>query len=235
MSAPFRFKEFTVHQDRCAMKVGTDGVLLGAWAPVNHPERILDIGAGTGLIALMIAQRCEAPAIDAIEIDPEAFEQCVENFERSPWGDRLFCFHGDIQELAEEADAPYDLITCNPPFFETTPGAVDARARAREQHSLDYTTLIACAEALMSEQGTLALVAPAVDQSVLMAHAAAFSLFPSKITEVWGHPESGPKRVLLCFERTPKEPSMDRLIIETARHQYTEEYTALTRDFYLKM
>ena len=235
MSAPFRFKEFTVHQDRCAMKVGTDGVLLGAWAPVNHPERILDIGAGTGLIALMIAQRCKAPAIDAIEIDPEAFEQCVENFERSPWGDRLFCFHGDIQELAEEADAPYDLITCNPPFFETTPGAVDARARARQQHSLDYTTLIACAEALMSEQGTLALVAPAVDQSVLMAHAVAFSLFPSKITEVWGHPESGPKRVLLCFERTPKEPSMDRLIIETARHQYTEEYTALTRDFYLKM
>lgn len=235
MSAPFRFKEFTVHQDRCAMKVGTDGVLLGAWAPVENAERLLDIGAGTGLVALMLAQRSEAEVIDAIEIEEEAFEQCVENFERSPWGDRLFCFHGDIQELAEEADAPYDLITCNPPFFETVPGKVDARARARQQHSLDYETLIACAEALMSEQGTLALIAPYADQESLIYCAANFCLFPQRITEVWGHPKSGPKRVLIAFQRHPSEAQIDRLIIEQDRHQYTEAYQALTRDFYLKM
>jgi tRNA1Val (adenine37-N6)-methyltransferase len=217
------------------MKVGTDGVLLGAWAPVENGKRLLDIGAGTGLVALMLAQRSEAEVIDAIEIEEEAFEQCVENFERSPWGDRLFCFHGDIQELAEEADAPYDLITCNPPFFETVPGEVDARARARQQHSLNYETLIACAEALMSEQGTLALIAPYTHQESLVHCAANFSLFPQRITEVWGHPESGPKRVLIAFQRNPSEAKVDRLIIEQDRHQYTEAYQALTRDFYLKM
>jgi tRNA1Val (adenine37-N6)-methyltransferase len=183
----------------------------------------------------MLAQRSEAEVIDAIEIEEEAFEQCVENFEGSPWGDRLFCFHGDIQELAEEADAPYDLITCNPPFFETAPGEVDARARARQQHSLNYETLIACAEALMSEQGSLALIAPYADQESLVYCAATFSLFPQRITEVWGRPESGPKRVLIAFQRHPSEAKVDRLIIEQDRHQYTEAYQALTRDFYLKM
>ena len=99
----FTFKQFTINQDRCAMKVGTDGVLLGAWTPlINNPYNVLDIGAGTGLIALMIAQRCNAEQIDAIEIDEEAYEQCVENFEASPWNDRLFCYHASIDEFTEE-------------------------------------------------------------------------------------------------------------------------------------
>src|SRR5690625_3097195 len=128
MARPFKFKQFTVHQDLAAMKIGTDGVLLGAWTSLNpHPDSILDIGTGTGVIALMLAQRSDAELIDALEIDPDAHLQAVENFENSPWGNRLFCYHASLQEFLEEAESiiedgtepplQYDLITCNPPFY----------------------------------------------------------------------------------------------------------------------
>lgn len=109
MSSSFKFKQFTIQQDRCAMKIGTDGVLLGAWVSLeNKPQRILDIGAGTGIIALQLAQRCEAEIIEAVEINPDAFEQCVENFENSPWEDRLFCYHASIQEFTKESNKKQD-------------------------------------------------------------------------------------------------------------------------------
>jgi len=118
MEKPFKFKQFAVYQDKCAMKIGTDGVLLGAWASTdNNPKAVLDIGSGTGIIALMLAQRCHAELIDAIEIDTDAYEQCVENFEASPWSDRLFCYHASLQEFAQEIDDTYDLIISNPPFY----------------------------------------------------------------------------------------------------------------------
>ena len=111
MSKPFKFKEFTVYQDRCAMKIGTDGVLLGAWASVEHnPYNVLDIGSGTGILSLMIAQRSNVEQIEAIEIDDDAFEQCVENFENSPWADRLFCFHASLMEYIEAVDEKFDII-----------------------------------------------------------------------------------------------------------------------------
>src|SRR6478672_8895628 len=123
----FQFKQFTIQQDRCAMKVGTDGVLLGAWCPIDHhPFSVLDIGAGTGILSLMVAQRSQAEhtslqgelaqQIDAVEIDEDAYEQCVENFESSPWGDRLFCFHAGLDEFVDEPEDEYDLIISNPPF-----------------------------------------------------------------------------------------------------------------------
>ncbi len=115
---PFKFKQFTVEQDRCAMKIGTDGVLLGAWVSVNkNPFSILDIGAGTGIIALQLAQRCNAEMVDAIEIDENAYEQCVDNFENSPWGDSLFCYHASLEEFVDEIEDKYDLIISNPPFY----------------------------------------------------------------------------------------------------------------------
>jgi tRNA1Val (adenine37-N6)-methyltransferase len=121
MSQPFKFKQFTVRQDKCAMKIGTDGVLLGAWTPIPlHTNSILDIGAGTGIIALQMAQRCDAQTIDAIEIDESAHEQCTQNFEESPWADRLFCYHASVQEFASEIDEKYDLIISNPPFYKDT-------------------------------------------------------------------------------------------------------------------
>ena len=118
MNEPFKFKQFSVNQDRCAMKIGTDGVLLGAWTNIeNNPESILDIGAGTGVISLMLAQRCFAEVMDAIEIDADAYEQCVENFELSPWGDRLYCYHAGLDEFVDEIEDQYELIVCNPPFM----------------------------------------------------------------------------------------------------------------------
>ena len=118
---PFNFKRFTVHQDKCAMKIGTDGVLLAAWANPKNAFSILDIGSGSGLISLQMAQKSNAEVIDAIEIDDDAFEQTVENFERSDWGDRLFCYHASLQEFTEEMeDEVYDFIISNPPFYNST-------------------------------------------------------------------------------------------------------------------
>ena len=114
MNKPFQFKEFTISQDRCAMKIGTDSVLLGAWTSLkNNPFSVLDIGAGTGVLGLMLAQRSNAEAIEALEIDAEAYEQCSENFENSPWADRLFCYHASLLEFVEEIEDKYDLIICN--------------------------------------------------------------------------------------------------------------------------
>ena len=109
MNKPFQFKEFSVHQDQCAMKIGTDSVLLGAWTSINNPYSILDIGAGTGVLSLMLAQRSNAQQIEAIEIDESAYEQCSENFENSPWNDRLFCYHASLLEFVEEVDETFDL------------------------------------------------------------------------------------------------------------------------------
>jgi len=117
MSKVFQFKEFSVAQDHCAMKIGTDGVLLGAWVSLQHEFSVLDIGTGTGILSLMMAQRSNAELIDAIEIDGPAFEQAVQNFENSPWGDRLFCYHASLQEFADEIDDSYELIISNPPFY----------------------------------------------------------------------------------------------------------------------
>jgi len=114
----FAFKQFSVQQDKCAMKIGTDSVLLGAWCPIEkNPFSVLDIGAGTGVLSLMLAQRTNAEQIDALEIDEDAYEQCVENFEASPWSDRLFCFHAGLDEFVEEPEDEYDIIISNPPFY----------------------------------------------------------------------------------------------------------------------
>lgn len=133
----FKFKEFSIQQSRSAMKISTDGILLGAWTPIYHnPVNILDIGAGTGLISLMLAQRSNAEAIDAIEIDDDAYEECVENFERSPWSDRLFCYHASFLEFVAEIDDQFDLIVSNPPFFANA-----VNQEMLKEISLDIQTL----------------------------------------------------------------------------------------------
>lgn len=236
----FSFKQFTIQQDRCAMKVGTDGVLLGAWAPIiNNPYNVLDIGAGTGLIALMIAQRSNAEQIDAIEIDEEAYEQCVENFEASPWNDRLFCFHADLNEYTEELfeeEEEYDLIISNPPFYsENYSSGDEKRDQARFQESLPFDELIESAQALLSDNGIFAVIIPYKEEENFIALAKSVNLFPLKITRVKGTPSSEIKRSLLAFCRLEQHPLIDELIIEIERHNYTEDYKNLTQDFYLKM
>ena len=220
------------------MKIGTDGVLLGAWTPIeNHPYSILDIGAGTGILSLLLAQRSNAEQIDAIEIDEEAFEQCVENFENSPWSDRLFCFHAGLDEFVEEPEDEYDLIISNPPFYsEDYKTENEQRDLARFQDALPFEDLIEAASLLLSENGIFSVIIPFKEEEKFIALAKTFNLFPLKITRVKGTPTTEIKRSLLAFSFTEKKDyPIDELIIETSRHQYTEEYIALTKDFYLKM
>lgn len=234
----FQFKQFSVEQDRCAMKIGTDGVLLGAWAPIeNQPFSVLDIGAGTGIIALMIAQRSHAEQIDALEIDENAYEQAVENFENSPWSDRLFCFHAGLDEFMDEPEDEYDLIVSNPPFYtEDYQSGNEQRDLARFSDALPFEDLVEAAELLLSENGIFAVIVPFKEEEKLIALANQFDLFPMKITRVKGTPATETKRSLLAFSRTPIEDFLvDELIIETSRHNYTEDYISLTKDFYLKM
>jgi len=233
----FQFKQFTINQDRCAMKVGTDGVLLGAWCPIdNNPFSVLDIGAGTGILSLMLAQRSSAEQIDAIEIDENAYEQCVENFESSPWGDRLFCFHAGLDEFIEDPEDQYDVIISNPPFYiEDYKTENEQRDLARFQDALPFEDLVEAANLLLSENGIFAVIIPFKEEEKFITLANHFDLYPFKLTRVKGTPTSEIKRSLLAFSRAIKDLVIDELIIETARHQYTEDYIALTKDFYQKM
>jgi tRNA1Val (adenine37-N6)-methyltransferase len=220
------------------MKVGTDGVLLGSWTPINNnPFSILDIGAGTGIIALMLAQRSHAEQIDALEIDEDAYEQAVENFENSPWGDRLFCFHAGLDEFVEEPEDEYDLIVSNPPFYaEAYKSNSEQRDLARFQDAMPFDELIEAAALLLSENGIFAVIIPHKEEENFLNLAAAYELYPLKITRVKGTPTTEIKRSLLAFSRNENlNFPVDELIIETARHQYTAEYIELTKDFYLKM
>lgn len=234
----FTFKQFSVHQDKSAMKVGTDGVLLGAWAPINHnPYSVLDIGSGTGIIALMLAQRTPAEQIDALEIDEDAYEQAVDNFENSPWRDRLFCFHAGLDEFIDEPEDEYDLIVSNPPFYaEDYKTESDQRDLARFQDAMPFKELIEAADLLLSENGIFAVIIPFKEEEKFITLAKESELYPIKITRVKGTPNSEVKRSLLAFSRNKiSSVEIDELIIEIDRHIYTPEYIELTKDFYLKM
>ncbi|WP_339921413.1 methyltransferase [uncultured Flavobacterium sp.] len=234
----FQFKQFTIQQDQCAMKIGTDGVLLGSWTPIeNNPISILDIGTGTGVIALMLSQRSTAEQIDALEIDSAAYEQAVDNFENSPWSDRLFCFHAGLDEFVEEPEDEYDLIVSNPPFYsEDYKTESEQRDLARFQDALPFEDLIEAADLLLSENGIFSVIIPFKEEENFLALAKEMELYPLKITRVKGTPTTEIKRSLLAFSRNENSNfSTDELIIETARHIYTREYIELTKEFYLKM
>lgn len=234
---PFVFKQFTIKQDKCAMKIGTDAVLIGAWAPIErNPFSILDIGAGTGIIALMLAQRSHAELIDAIEIDDDAYEQCVDNFEQSDWGDRLFCYHASLEEFADEIDDKYDLIVSNPPFYsEAYKTKSNARDLARFQDAMPFDHLIKSTAKLLWENGTFCVVIPFKEESQFIELAAQENLYPNKILHVKGNPTSEIKRSLMTFSFRESAIQKETLIIETDRHKYTEDYINLTKEFYLKM
>lgn len=233
----FTFKQFHVNQDRCAMKIGTDGVLLGAWTPlINNPYNVLDIGAGTGILSLMLAQRSNAEQIDAIEIDEDAYEQCVENFEASPWGDKLFCFHAGLDEFVDEPEDEYDLIISNPPFYtDDYKSENTSRDLARFEDALPFEELIEAAALLLSDNGIFSVIIPFKEEERFVAMCKELDLFPLKITHVKGTPTSEIKRSLLAFCRMEQSPLIDELVIETSRHNYTSEYIELTKEFYLKM
>jgi tRNA1Val (adenine37-N6)-methyltransferase len=234
----FQFKQFSVNQDQTAMKIGTDGVLLGAWTPLeNNPKSVLDIGTGTGIIALMLAQRSEAEQIDALEIDESAYEQAVENFENSPWGDRLFCFHAGLDEFVDDPEDEYDLIVSNPPFFsEDYRSDNEQRDLARFQEAMPFEELVEAADLLLSENGIFSVIIPFNKEDRFIELCAEVELFPIKITRVKGTKNTKIIRSLLAFKRYELAVlTADELVIEISRHEYTPEYISLTKDFYLKM
>ncbi|WP_397364499.1 tRNA1(Val) (adenine(37)-N6)-methyltransferase [Olleya sp. R77988] len=237
MNKPFKFKKFTVNQDQCAMKIGTDSVLIGAWTSLKaNPFSVLDIGAGTGVLSLMLAQRSNAQVIDAIEVDDLAYEQCVDNFENAPWSDRLFCYHADLAEFTEEIDDKYDLIISNPPFYSEDYKTENAqRDLARFTDALPFDHLLESVAQLLSENGMFSVIIPFKEESSFIKLAKAFKLFPNSILHVKGTPDSEIKRSLMMFSFRESEIKTESLIIETARHQYTDNYINLTKDFYLKM
>jgi tRNA1Val (adenine37-N6)-methyltransferase len=219
------------------MKIGTDGVLLGAWCPVdNHPKNILDIGAGTGIIALMLAQRSNAEQIDGIEIEDNAYEECVDNFENSPWSDRLYCFHAGLEELMDDPEDEYDIIVSNPPFYKDKNDSDDSlRALARSEKSLPFELLIEAADLLLSEIGIFATIIPRKEEDNFISICKLFELFPFKILRVKGTVNSEEKRSLIAFNRIETKPEITTISIEISRHLYTDEYKKIVRDFYLKM
>ena len=227
---PFYFKQFTVHQDQSALKVGTDGVLLGAWTNCNHATSILDIGSGTGVVSLMLAQRCTAK-ITAIEIEADAAKQSEENFQNSVWSKRLLCLNDSIQHYSTSLNAEkFDLIVSNPPFYsiqkETT-----KRSTARSEQELNVVELLQCVSQLLAQKGKFSLIFPSIRKNELMLIAEQVQLFPSRICYIKGNAKTEVKRILVEFGFEPKIVEENHLIIEKERHHYTEEYQALLQPY----
>ena len=231
----FEFKQFRVEQGLSAMKVGTDGVLLGAWAKVNNAKHILDIGTGTGLIALMLAQRNSNARIDALEIDKSASKQASQNFENSNWKNSLSIINNAVQNYNPENK--YDCIVSNPPFFENSYSAKGKeRNIARQTESLSFPDLLIAVKRLLRKEGRFSVILPKQSLANFIQLAGKQSLFLNKITNVYPTKHSEIKRVLLEFSFIDKVLEEDNLVIEPEkRHQYSAEYIKLTKEFYLKM
>ena len=232
----FTFKQFHIDHSKCAMKVGTDGTLIGAWASMPYTEcRILDIGTGTGLIAIMAAQRAPKAQIVGIDIDRDCIEQARENVAASPWSERIDIIHSSLQEFSSSKDL--DIIISNPPYFvDSLLSPDEKRATARHTTSLSFSDLFDGVERLLAENGTFALILPPAEAERFLSVARG-RLFLKRRCDVWSTPESGIKRVMMGLQKQPPKdlPTIEKLIIEDSGPMgYSAEYRELTRDFYLK-
>lgn len=236
---PFVFKQFTIEQDRCTMQVGTDGVLLGAWAPIGTANTILDIGTGTGLIAIMLAQRCEAGLIHAVEIDEEAYQQAKENMEQAPWSERLHAHLGSIQdfELPKGVEAGFDLIVSNPPFFSGGTFSFNQdRNSVRHTVKLPHNDLLRAVRRLLHSRGRFATILPLLEGLRFRELAESYHLYCTQMIEVQPKPSRSAERLLLVFEKEakalPGHTSTLVLMQEDDIHR-TEAYRSLTEAYYL--
>jgi tRNA1Val (adenine37-N6)-methyltransferase len=230
----FIFKQFTIIQGKSAFKVGTDGVLLGASADISNVRNILDIGSGTGLISLMLAQRCDA-AITAIEPDYESFLQTCENVSSSPWQQRIKVIHTSFQNL-DQNKGRFDMIVTNPPFFIDSLKNPDPRkSAARHTESLSAEEILQGALKFLNEDGNLQLILPYVEGNIFIAKANKYGFYCNSIIKIKPVPSSEIRRLILRFSRIQKKPVERFLTIEHGkRHEFTEEYVNLTKEFYLK-
>ena len=232
MSTPnFRFKQFTIWHDKCAMKVGTDGVLLGAWAPIGFRNqdsgiKILDVGTGSGLIARMLMQRCPEAEVEGIDIDAAAVEQAREN------GVRAF------QARLQDWQGSYDLIVSNPPYFQNSLKNPDkGREMARHTDTLSYEELVKHSAQLLREEGRLALILPAEAETEIREIASRYSLYCTRVTRVYSKESKPARRVMLSFSRdtgiTEYRYTEDILVLEDEKGGRSAAYSELTKDFYL--
>jgi tRNA1Val (adenine37-N6)-methyltransferase len=235
----FRFKQFTVRQGGAAMKVGVDSVLLGAWACVDHAVHILDVGAGTGLLALMMAQRFPGALIDAVEIDKDAHRQAIDNVTNSPWSMRIRVICDDFIHYAEQCPLRYNLIISNPPYFTASLKPADAKRNvARHNDSLPHDCLLAGSAKLLTPAGILAIVLPPAEALKFIEVAAVYGLSVKRTMHVQTLPSKPVYRILVELSKTPPlacgEGQGERLCIEMAdRSGETDEYKQLTKEFYL--
>ncbi len=233
MSKNFRFKQFTIWHDKTAMKVGTDGVLLGAWTDCNNAKTILDIGTGTGLIAIMLAQKSFSE-ITAIEIDSNAYNQAKENISICKWRDRIIIEEIDFLLYYKTIKSKFDLIVCNPPFFENSlkPKNIE-RKKARHTDTLVFDELITGVSKIISEKGKFSLILPIDNYEKIKQLCFKEHLYLIKKTEVKPNFDKKAKRVLLEFSKNKTKVIKNILTIEKERHFYTEDYKKLTKDYYL--
>ncbi len=230
--APFRFKQFSIEHDRCAHKVGTDGVLLGAWVESENPKTILDVGTGSGLIALMLAQRFPSAQITGIELDQPSAEQAQENAANSPFANRIEIIQSDF--LSHAFTKKFDLIVSNPPFFKgNTSSGNSERDRARHEEYLPQEKFLERVASLLSQKGTLAVVLPKAEAQEFIALAETHSIFPSRITKVFGRPGAEDKRWLVEMGFENGIVGETSFILRDEHGKYTLEYTKMTEQFHL--
>lgn len=231
----FRFKQFTVCDERSAMKIGTDGVLLGAWADIEGDSRILDVGTGTGLIALMLAQRNASADIVGVDISHEAIEEARDNFLNSPWAKRLSVTEGDVCSF--ESNEKFDHIVSNPPYFVDSLHSPDAlRTMARHTSSLQFEDLVASAVRLLRPGGRLSVILPT--ECAMQFRFVAFGrLWLRRQLNVVTKAGDTPRRTLMefCLSDKPLMPSVATLTMRHRDSSYTEEYRRLTEDFYISL
>jgi tRNA1Val (adenine37-N6)-methyltransferase len=234
---PFQFKQFSIHQENCLMKVGTDGVLLGAWADAQNAASILDIGTGTGVIAIMLAQRSPAEQIVGVEIDEQSYVQARQNMNAAPWNDRLEAVHAPIQDYSKIYHAGFDLIVSNPPFFSGGTFSKDQdRTSVRHTVKLPHGDLLRAVQRLLNPKGRFCVILPYIEGLRFQELAENYMLYPTKKMEVRGKAGKPVERILLQFEKQKKDiVQQPELTIRAASktEEWTGPYKELTADFYL--
>lgn len=220
------------------MKVGTDGVLLGAWSDTTGAASILDIGTGTGLIAIMLAQRAVNATIHAVEIDEEAAEQATENMKKAPWASNLTCFHTSIQDFAKQTRQRYDLIVSNPPFFSGgTFSSSQDKTSVRHTIKLPHGDLLSAIRSLLAPDGRFCMILPQMEGLRFREMADNYGIFCSRMVEVVPKPGKQVERLLLQFELNNKPVQQSQLVIRDGDgpDDWSEAFRQLTGSYYLKM
>lgn len=230
---PFCFKQFEVHQQRCAMKVGTDAVLLGAWIQMQECQSILDVGTGSGVIALICAQRNQKAIIHGIDIHEDSVSDATSNFKNSPWAARLKAQRCDFLKM--KSAEPFDFIVSNPPFFsQSLHSSNPDRNAARHDDLLPAEGLILQAIKVLNANGQLALVIPHSEFDRWQHLANANQLHTSRLCHVFSTHDKAPNRMLVQWSKTPAILQEENLIIRDQNSAFTQEYKTLTQDLYLK-